>query len=188
MGQQASGLVSSSCCSKKIVEESLRDSSDHVVAPEDLASLLKGGVDTGKKRQAGLAAGSSSGSAAGAERPCEVPKLSPQVPDVAAKVAASRGPSSEALLSPTGEVCRQPKGLFEHACDSGGVVPLTSTGMRALSLALHDYALIWSDCIDAQPLCDAREGGMAPRKLVTRCWGPMTWADGVDDVLGKRSS
>jgi len=106
--------------------------------------------------------------------------------------AASSAPHSPApaagLATPSGAEeapvhCRVPVVRQPSSASSDSQY---SSGMRAVTHALRDYAFAWSDCVD-EPL-NMAPGITAPWRPATRCWGPMTWADGVDGVFGKQTT
>jgi len=53
--------------------------------------------------------------------------------------------------------------------------------MLYLANEMQDFPFAWSDTIDGLPLSQAKES--QSQHEMTRCWGPATWADGIDDVV-----
>eukprot|EP00933_Yihiella_yeosuensis_P036651 TRINITY_DN30404_c0_g1_i1.p1 TRINITY_DN30404_c0_g1~~TRINITY_DN30404_c0_g1_i1.p1 ORF type:complete len:376 (-),score=69.30 TRINITY_DN30404_c0_g1_i1:103-1230(-) len=70
---------------------------------------------------------------------------------------------------------------FEVAGQGTHGLPSNSfCGLDEVSWILRDFPFAWSDCMDfTVPLEILRVGTRIPG---TRCWGPMTWADMVDEM------
>merc|ERR1711920_500919 len=99
------------------------------------------------------------------------------VQNIVAGHASVAAPSVSKPKLLSGDVVTSPSSRSspEDTCADADV----GTGMQAISRALRHHPFAWSECLDFSPT------NIATHKLPTRCWGPMTWGDGVD-VLCRR--